>query len=99
VTAEIRRYLVAYDISLDRTRNRVAKVLKSYGSRAQFSVFLVDLPPAKTQRMLASIKELIDSSSDSVMVCDLGPVKDFSKKRFNYLGAVQETPEDGPLIV
>jgi hypothetical protein len=49
--------------------------------------------------MLASIKELIDSSSDSVMVCDLGPVKDFSKKRFNYLGAVQETPEDGPLIV
>lgn len=99
MTSEIRRYLVAYDISLDRTRSRVAKVLKSYGSRAQFSVFLVDLPPVKTQRMLASLKELIDVASDSVMVCDLGPVDDFDKKRFNYLGAVQEAPEDGPLVI
>lgn len=99
MTADGRRYLVAYDISLDRTRNRVAKVLKSYGSRAQFSVFLVDLPPAKTQRMLTHIKELIDPSSDSVMVCDLGPTKDVDKGRFSYLGAIQEVPEDGPLII
>ena len=48
--------------------------------------------------MLASIKELIDVSSDSVMVCNRGPVDEFNKKRFNYLGAVQETPEDGPLV-
>lgn len=53
---DVHRYIVAYDISNDKIRTRVSKVLKSYGSRAQFSVFLVDLSDVKAQRMTASVE-------------------------------------------
>ncbi len=96
---DVHRYIVAYDISNDKIRTRVSKVLKSYGSRAQFSVFLVDLSDVKAQRMTASVEGIIDPKVDSVMICDLGAVKSLSDKRFRYLGAVIEKAEDGPLVV
>ena len=98
MTVDNRRYLDAYEISLDRTRNRVAKVLKSYGSRGQFSVYLVAVAPARARRMVAAIEDLIDLRSDSVMICDLGPVNEMGTKRLSYLGAIQEQPSDGPLV-
>lgn len=41
------RYLVAYDIVDDRRRTKIAKVLESYGDRIQYSVFVVDIKPAR----------------------------------------------------
>lgn len=32
-------YVISYDISNDRLRNKVAKVLSGYGKRVQYSVF------------------------------------------------------------
>lgn len=32
-------YLISYDISNDRLRNKVAKLLEDYGKRVQYSVF------------------------------------------------------------
>ena len=32
-------YTVAYDITDDKRRNRVAKILKDFGTRIQYSVF------------------------------------------------------------
>ncbi len=40
-----RRWLIAYDISLDERRTRIAHLLESYGDRVQYSVFVVDLRP------------------------------------------------------
>jgi CRISPR-associated protein Cas2 len=40
-------YVVAYDISSDRVRDRMAEVLKSFGARVQGSVFEVRLPPSR----------------------------------------------------
>lgn len=37
-------YVISYDISNDRTRNKVAKVLEDYGKRVQYSVFECHLP-------------------------------------------------------
>ena len=68
-----RRHLVAYDIADDRRRAHVAKHLQSYGVRVQYSVFLIDLRPAKIQRLLTALESSIDPSRDSVLVCDLGP--------------------------
>lgn len=94
-----RRYLVAYDITQDSRRYRLAKKLQSYGSRAQFSVFLVDLAPGRAVRMIGELERIIDAGEDSVMVCDLGLVGSVDSKRFRYLGSVKEHPEEGPLVV
>lgn len=40
-------YLICYDISDDRDRNRVARLLERYGERVQYSVFEVHLGRAE----------------------------------------------------
>jgi CRISPR-associated protein Cas2 len=43
-------YLVCFDISDNKTRNRVGKYLGAFGNRVQESVFEVDLTDAKALR-------------------------------------------------
>lgn len=38
-------YVAAYDVTDDRRRNRVARVLTEFGHRVQLSVFVVDVAP------------------------------------------------------
>ena len=45
------RFLIAYDIGDDRRRALVASRLKAYGERIQFSVFIVDVKPARVVRL------------------------------------------------
>ena len=94
-----RRHLIAYDIADDRRRDRVAKRLQSFGVRVQYSVFLVDLRPAKIRRLLAALEELIDRGEDSVLVCDLGPIVDIRPQSFHYLGVSRPEPHSGPIVI
>ncbi len=51
--------LISYDISDDNVRTRLAKRLKDYGRRAQFSVFEAEITQAemtKLKRQLARVK-------------------------------------------
>lgn len=51
--------LISYDISDDRTRTRLAKRLKDFGSRAQYSVFEAEVTPeelVKLRRTLARVR-------------------------------------------
>lgn len=41
------RLVVAYDVSEDYRRERIAKVLEGFGRRVQYSVFECDLNPAE----------------------------------------------------
>ncbi len=60
-------YVVSFDISDDRARYRVAKLLKSYGYRVQKSVFeCPDLTEKKFLRMKDRLEALIDFTTDSV---------------------------------
>ena len=60
-------YLVCFDISDDKTRYRVVKALKGYGSRVQKSVFEC---PSLTEKQFLKLKNrmesLIDESTDTV---------------------------------
>jgi len=40
-------YVISYDISVDRRRNKVAKLLEGFGQRVQYSVFECDLTEAQ----------------------------------------------------
>ena len=68
-----RHYLVAYDVTDDERRNRVAKELHSYGDRVQYSVFWVVTTPARMERLRTALRRLVNQRLDSVLICDLGP--------------------------
>lgn len=95
----VSRHLIAYDIADDIRRSHVAKHLQAYGMRVQYSVFLVDLKPAKVQRLLDSLSHLVDSEQDSVLVCCLGPVSSLRRRDFHYLGRSRPEPSQGPVII
>lgn len=59
--------LVSFDISDDKTRYRVVKVLKGYGHRVQKSVFeCPDLSEKRFLKMKDRLESLIDYTTDSV---------------------------------
>lgn len=53
-------YLVSYDISSNRLRTKVAKLLEGYGRRVQYSVFECDLVEKRYQELYKKLIELID---------------------------------------
>jgi len=58
--------LVSYDIVEDKTRNRVSKFLKDYGTRVQLSVFECDLKEEQFKSMKKGLEKLIDKKQDRV---------------------------------
>ena len=99
ITDDARRYIVAYDVPDDRRRNRLAKKLLSYGDRIQYSVFLADCKPAKLIRLRAAIEQIVVRGEDSVLICDLGPVRLVDAARFAFIGRERPiTPLDAIVI-
>lgn len=72
---------IVYDISKDKTRNKVAKICKEYGLyRVQKSAFLGELNKNQIDEIIISFKEICDKEKDSVYIfpmCseDFGKVK------------------------
>ena len=68
------RTVIAFDISDDRRRYRVVKVLKEYATRVQKSVFEAgDLKRAVYLRMRSRLEREIDPATDSIryyQLCD-----------------------------
>lgn len=61
------RYVVAFDISDDRVRKKVADLLEAVGLRVQRSLFEVELKNLQElHRLKQEIFELIDKRKDSV---------------------------------
>ena len=63
--------IVSYDISDDRRRQKVAKVLKDFGERVQFSVFEADVDQNQFKRLEQRIIECLDQDEDSVRIYPL----------------------------
>ncbi|TVP96192.1 MAG: CRISPR-associated endonuclease Cas2 [Planctomycetaceae bacterium] len=61
-----RAWVIAYDITKDRRRTRVAKRLEAQGIRLQKSVFLVTGSPRGVRRMVREIGSEIDPVTDCV---------------------------------
>lgn len=85
-STDIRRILVAYDIPEDRRRNRLAKVVESYGDRVQYSVFVIDAAPVRIARLRRAVERVVDVRQDSILLCDLVPTHGVELHRFQYVG-------------
>ena len=65
-------WVIAYDITADRRRTKIVKVLKNYGGqRANFSVFECRLAPEAYARLKAEIGAIIKPRKDTVLFYDL----------------------------
>lgn len=63
--------IVSYDITNDRRRNKVAKALKDFGIRVQYSVFECRLPPRELKKMKQKVAAIIKDDEDSVRIYQL----------------------------
>jgi CRISPR-associated protein Cas2 len=61
-------YIIAYDISDDRRRARVAAILQAYGDRIQRSVFVASIENDLLSEARQRIGEIINPDTDSVYV-------------------------------
>ncbi|MFD0915008.1 CRISPR-associated endonuclease Cas2 [Pseudahrensia aquimaris] len=60
-----------YDISCDRRRRRVARILEDAASRVQFSVFESRMNKAKMEKLCARIEPILDEG-DSLRIYTIG---------------------------
>jgi CRISPR-associated protein Cas2 len=58
--------VITYDISEDKRRTKINKVLKSYGQWMQFSVFECDLTETQYARLRSRLSKLIKPEQDSI---------------------------------
>jgi len=68
-----RHFLVSYDISDDKRRNKVFDLLEGRGDHAQFSVFFCQLNPRELAELRADLTATIHHIEDQVLLVDLGP--------------------------
>ncbi|MDR9817276.1 MAG: CRISPR-associated endonuclease Cas2 [Candidatus Methanoculleus thermohydrogenotrophicum] len=54
------RVVVTYDISDDRIRRRVFKILESYGAWKQYSVFELEISDIQYVQMQAKIRDVVE---------------------------------------
>ena len=59
-------YVISYDIPDDRRRGQLAKVLKGFGTRVQYSVFEAHLNKRQYEELKRAVERLIDLTEDSV---------------------------------
>ena len=59
-------YVIYYDIPDNPRRAQLAKVLKGFGTRVQYSVFEAHLTRSQFDEMKQAIARVIDTAEDSV---------------------------------
>ena len=86
--------LVSYDIPNDRRRTKIAKTLRDYGERVQYSVFECNLTKKQLQTMVSELKKLVNTDKDSVRIY---PLRADSAAQIQVLG-IAKLPADDPDI-
>ena len=91
-------YLVCYDISHPRRLAQVAKAMKGFGDRVQFSVFECQMTKADLVRCRYTLGKLIDQRKDQVIFVDLGPAEGRGDRVITSLGRAYSRL-DAPAII
>lgn len=62
-----RIYIIAYDISSNKRRRKIYKLLKNHGIRLNYSVFECFITKKELKEIKEKIKEIISKKNDSVL--------------------------------
>jgi CRISPR-associated protein Cas2 len=90
------RYVIAYDVSDNARRARVAKALESVGERVQGSVFEADLNDKALSRLQKRLGKVIDPDVDGVRFYRLCGE---CARELRIVGRSKVTPAPGVVIV
>lgn len=93
--------LVSYDVSTTseggaRRLRRIAKVCQDYGQRVQFSVFELEVDPARWVSIRQQLCDLMDSDVDSLRFYFMGSKW---KEKVEHIGAKPALDLHGPLVL
>lgn len=91
-----RNYLVGYDISDEKRLPRVAKLMKEYGSRIQYSFFHCFLSDKQKETMRERLKKVINEDEDQVIIL---PVTETQLKEMEFVGFKIQLEMEGVIIV
>ncbi len=97
-SADVRFYVVAYDIREPKRWRRVFKLMHGYGEWLQLSVFQCRLSRRRRIELVAALNELIDHQEDHVILLDLGDA-DRVELRVTSLGRSFAPVAREPIIV
>lgn len=64
-------FLISYDVTSDKKRNKLSKYLEELGVRLQFSVFECNININKLKSIKSKIEEIINMNKDSVLIYQL----------------------------
>ena len=90
-------YVISYDISSNRMRNKIATELKNYGKRVQYSVFECRLSEEKYYELYGKLLQFcLDEPEDSIRIYYLC---DSCRKKIRIIGNVKTTMEEEEVII
>ncbi|HCZ07030.1 MAG: CRISPR-associated protein Cas2 [Thermotogota bacterium] len=63
----MKAFLISYDVSDNKKRNKIAKILEEYGKRIQYSVFYCQFSKKTLFDILSRVSKIIDKDNDSIL--------------------------------
>lgn len=88
-------YVLSYDVSDDRRRARIAKLMKGHGMRVQKSVFECSLEPDRLKRLIERAAKLLDKHTDSLRLYALC---ESCKDKIGFCGCGEPPDDGGPIV-
>ena len=87
-----RHYLVTYDISDDKRRDKIFTALKDQGNHTQYSVFLCQLNPRELAELKSDLLDLTNHAEDQILIVDLGKAVHVEDLQIEAIGRVFSPP-------
>ena len=89
-------YVISYDISDDKKRTKILKLLKNHGAHVQFSVFECDISIERLTKLVNTMKKTMNPLTDSIRIYSLC---DRCKKEIKYAGNAESFLVDSVIII
>jgi CRISPR-associated endonuclease Cas2 len=89
------RFFIAFDISSDRRRSRLVRILERFGVRCQYSLFEFWLTPARKKEFFAELEKenfFRDDSDEGLLVVPIPENYESRIKRYGTTSRVYEEP-------
>jgi CRISPR-associated protein Cas2 len=93
------RYIVAYDIRDDKRLRRVAAIMRGFGWRMQYSVFIADLDLMELLALQYELSVAIKHDADSIAFIEVGAPGDLGRDSFEFMGRKPLLPTGGSLVI